>query len=97
MVADVVVDDRQPVEPCGAIARDRHDGRIRSFATTEAASPVVEAATARAPGSEARSLRHWSSATGCEWISRISESADYGGPDEAVVHGQDRLGDDRER
>ena len=31
MVADVVVDDRQPVEPRGAIARDRHDGRVRQL------------------------------------------------------------------
>src|SRR3954451_11967024 len=51
-----------------------------SSATTDAASPVVVAATARAPGSEASSLRHWSSATGCEWISRISDSGTSAGP-----------------
>ena len=49
------------------------------------------------PGSDASRFRHWSSAIGCERISRTSSSGTAAGADEAVADRQDRLGDDRER
>ena len=51
-----------------------------SSATAAAASPVVAATTAVAHGIDARSFRHWSSATACERISRTSSSATDAGP-----------------
>ena len=49
-------------------------------ATCAAASPVVAAAMAVARGMDASSRRHWSSATGCEWTTRMSSSATSAGP-----------------
>ena len=69
----------------------------RSSATCRAASAVVAAAIAVAHGIPATSARHWSSATGCERITRISSSGTSPTRDEAVPDAQCRLGHDRER
>ena len=88
----------EAVDAGGPVARDRDHGWVCR------GRPRRRRVTGRRRGDrasrwavEASSLRHWSSATGCEWISRTSSSATSAGPTRQWLTGQDRLGHDRER
>ena len=97
VVADVVGDDGEPVQARGALARDRDLRRIAVLGDVRGRVGGRRGRDRGRSGIAASSMRHWSSATGCEWTARTCSSGTSARPDEEVPDREDGLAGDRER